>query len=188
MQDIKDYEGIYAITTNGEIWSYPKESNINKKGKWLTPGEGGKYRKIGRGYKQVVLYKKGKKENRRIHRLVAETFIPNPFNKIQINHINGNTKNNHVSNLEWVTPSENINHAIKNGAKTISVKSREVARIVCIKNNKLKRKLSYETAQEIRIKYLKKKKHGVFRKLAKQFHTTPRIVTAIIKNKTYTQP
>ena len=188
MKDIKGYEGIYAITEEGKVWSYPKKSKANQKGKWLSPGEGGKYRKIGRGYKQVVLYKNSKKENRRIHRLVAETFIPNPFNKKQINHIDSNTKNNLISNIEWVTQSENINHAIKNGFKKSSIKSRETARIICARNNKLKRTLSYETAQEIRKQYLKEKKYGTVRKLAYQFNTTPRIITTIIKNETYLYP
>lgn len=58
------------------------------------------------GYKCVKL--NGKHES--IHRLVAKAFIPNPENKPEVNHIDGNKQNNHVSNLEWVTSKENINH------------------------------------------------------------------------------
>lgn len=51
----------------------------------------------------------------RVHKLVAETYIPNPYNKPEVNHIDGNKLNNHVSNLEWVTHRENMGHAYTTG-------------------------------------------------------------------------
>lgn len=65
----------------------------------------------GNGYLYVDLYNNGKKSRRFIHRLVAEAFIANVANKPMVNHKDGNTKNNNVSNLEWVTASENVSHA-----------------------------------------------------------------------------
>ena len=62
------------------------------------------------GYLSVML-SPGRK-HKRIHRLVAEAFIPNPLGKEQVNHKDGNKKNNHVNNLEWVTVSENERHKI----------------------------------------------------------------------------
>lgn len=67
------------------------------------------------GYLYVKLYKNGKGTKKRIHRLVAETFIPNPDNKPTVNHIDGDKLNNHYLNLEWATRSEQIKHAIKTG-------------------------------------------------------------------------
>lgn len=66
-------------------------------------------------YKFVTLLIEGKQKRMRVHRMVAETFIPNPENKPFVNHINGNRSDNNVENLEWVTPSENTQHAVATG-------------------------------------------------------------------------
>lgn len=66
-------------------------------------------------YKRVHFYDNGKSTYRSIHRIVCMAFIPNPENKPQINHKNGNTHDNRVENLEWCTASENIIHAFATG-------------------------------------------------------------------------
>lgn len=75
------------------------------------------YNKNNRGYLQVSLTKNGKRKTYTVHRLVAKAFLPNLKNKKQINHIDGNKKNNSVDNLESVTPKENIKHAYRTGLK-----------------------------------------------------------------------
>ena len=69
------------------------------------------------GYKIFTLGLNGKQFNKKLHRVVAEMFIPNIENKPQVNHIDGDKSNNVVYNLEWVTNIENETHAYKIGLK-----------------------------------------------------------------------
>lgn len=69
------------------------------------------------GYCHVTLAIDKKGRRFRVHRLVATAFIPNPDNKPYVNHIDGNRSNNNVENLEWCTPSENTQHAIRTGLR-----------------------------------------------------------------------
>ena len=104
MIDIKNYEGKYAVTEDGRVWSYKKISNSPKflKGKLTT-----------KGYLNVSLHGNNKPTQKTIHRLVAEAYITNPDNKPHINHIDGDKHNNCSSNLEWCTPQENTGHALR---------------------------------------------------------------------------
>ena len=67
------------------------------------------------GYKQILLSENGKTRNYLAHRLIAQTFIPNPDNLPFVNHKDGNKLNNAVSNLEWCTRSENAIHSFRTG-------------------------------------------------------------------------
>jgi len=69
------------------------------------------------GYFMLVLTRKYNRKLKYIHRLVAETFIPNLNNLLEVNHIDGNKQNNRVDNLEWCTRLENIKHIYKTGLK-----------------------------------------------------------------------
>lgn len=112
-REIKGYEGKYIISNYGEIISLPRYKNNNSKLQYVEPKEIYRYVNLKNGYVYVQLWNNGKYKNIRLHRLVAETFIPNIKNKSQINHIDGNRQNNKVNNLEWCTASENIIHSYK---------------------------------------------------------------------------
>ena len=100
------------IIIKGELSTYyiSKDAKIynTKTSRWI------KGRMAPNGYWDFILNHGGKQHSFRAHRLVAEYFIPNPENKKQVNHIDGNKLNNKVENLEWVTTSENQIHAINN--------------------------------------------------------------------------
>ena len=81
----------------------------------------------GNGYYLVTLSNQGKKSNKYIHRLLATHFIPNPLNKPQVNHIDGNKQNNVLSNLEWATSQENSKHAVDTGLCDARRQKQEVA-------------------------------------------------------------
>jgi len=111
---IRGYENIYEINEKG-IVRRVKDKKIIKQ--WIH--------KV--GYPCVSLHKGKQKKNIYVHRLLAEHFIPNPENKLQVNHIDGNKQNNSLDNLEWVTPSENIQHAFKTGLNKSNIKNKKLS-------------------------------------------------------------
>lgn len=102
-KDIPGFEGVYQVSNFGNV----KSLNYNKTGKekLLIP-------KRSSVYDAVCLCLNSKHKYSFIHRLVAEAFIPNSQHKTQVNHKDGNKRNNNIENLEWVTPSENMNHSV----------------------------------------------------------------------------
>jgi hypothetical protein len=104
-RSIRGYEGMYEISNLGRVKSLPR--------KYVKGGIRKKV--ICKGYELVGLWKGEENYNAKVHRLVAEAFLPNPDNKPFVNHIDGNKRNNRIDNLEWCTPKENVAHATQTG-------------------------------------------------------------------------
>ena len=105
-KSVKGYEGLYEVSENGEVRNY---KGFIKKPK---PDKD--------GYLKVWLSKNSKKKPYFIHRLVASSFVENSLNKPIVNHIDGIKTNNHYSNLEWCTRSENDKHAFQLGLRKVT--------------------------------------------------------------------
>ena len=96
-KDIKGYEGLYQVSNLGRVMTVKSK----------------RLRKINMthdGYCKINLSSNGESHWFRVHRLVAQAFIPNPEHKPEVNHIDEDKTNNNVDNLEWVTRKENANH------------------------------------------------------------------------------
>jgi len=122
-KDVKGYDNMYQVSNLGRVKSVPRTGvqhhNATQvfKGRILKP-----YKKPKRGYMSVVFSKGNTLKTYSVHRLVAKAFIPNPENKYSVNHINGNPSDNIITNLEWATASEQMQHAVKIGLQPIGSK------------------------------------------------------------------
>ena len=107
MKDITGYEGRYAITSCGKVWSYKSE-------KFLKP------RPQKNGYFCVSLGKDGAFKNYLIHRLVAMTYLPIDYDLLEVNHKDEDKSNNALPNLEWCTHKANCNYGTRNERQKIT--------------------------------------------------------------------
>ncbi len=117
-KDIPGFEGMYQASNTGRVKGLARRTvraiPQHLPERILKQSEPGRKRR-GQGYLQVTLFDAGRRKCALVHRLVAETFIPNPENKQTVNHKNGNKHDNAVENLEWATSAENNEHAVNTG-------------------------------------------------------------------------
>lgn len=108
-KDVAEYEGFYKVSNKGNIYSVERRNSrgYRRGGRMLKPS----YDRG--GYLIVALCKNGKQKTRTVHRLVAETFLPNPNGMSQVNHRDEDKDNNNVGNLEWCDSKHNNNHGTR---------------------------------------------------------------------------
>jgi len=113
---IKGYEGLYEVSNTGLVRALSKRVDSGKCHRtWKEHIKS--YGVDAKGYLRVSLSKNGVNRTHKVHRLVAEAFIPNPDNLPQVNHIDGHKTHNTVSNLAWCNQNENMRHACITGLK-----------------------------------------------------------------------
>ena len=160
-KDIPDYDGDYQESNFGRTKSFK-----NRKEKILKPLLNDN------GYLTVRLSKSGKETYYYIHNLVDMLFIPNPENKPEVNHIDGCKLNNYYENLERVTESENVQHAIKSGLLKIGTECKSS-------------KFTEEQVKEIRRIYIKGDLEFGGCALARRFNVTQETIRKLVNYKSY---
>lgn len=153
-KEIEGYNGHYQVSNHGRIKSFKRNANgdILK-----TPANN-------RGYSQAYLCLPGIEKSYNAHVIVAKTFLANPHSKPCVNHIDGNKRNNHINNLEWVTHKENTAHAFATGLN---------------KANYGARKLTELSVKEIR--YLHRYNAKSMKELSKIYGVTTQTIWKIIE-------
>jgi hypothetical protein len=133
------------------------------------------------GYLIIGLKKEGKTSNKltscRVHRLVAQAFIPNEDNKPHVNHLDGIKTNNAISNLEWVTPHDNMIHAFYNGLSAIPL----IRHGMMHKNSKL----TDDVVEYIRTHFISGDRKFGGRALGRKFGVTKKTIIDIVNGKTW---
>ena len=128
-KDIEGYKGLYQISNLGRVRGLGKHDRLGRyhaeRIKAIVNN--------GQGYLVVNLKHNGKQKQMTVHRLVAKAFIPNPENKLEINHKDGCKSNNCVDNLEWTSRSENLKHAFKLGLNTQMGKRK----VICVETGQI---------------------------------------------------
>lgn len=190
MKDIPGYEGLYAVTKDGKIWSYAKPCS-SKEGMWLKQYLFSNKRDRDKPHDQytIHLYKEDTCKNYQVHRLVAITYIPNLENLPQINHKDGDSLNNQVLNLEWVTQEQNMQHGISMGLIDAHSGQQDVTRSMNGRKtgaiNGMKSRRMFTMSEAICIRIIHKTTEKSFRAIARAYNCSGNTIIKICNYKSY---
>ena len=148
-KEVKGYGGKYQVSNLGNVRSVDR-TFVNACGVMVTR-KGSMLKPIQKrdGYMKVTMHREGKVNTELIHRLVAKAFIPNPNNLPQVNHKDGNKRNNDVSNLEWCTALSNMHHAKQHGLRNNALKyAKSMRKAVIATNIETGKETFYESIHE----------------------------------------
>lgn len=168
-KDIPGFDGFYQISNYGRVRSSggwcgsAKRSSIIRSASLTRDG-----------YEKVRLVRGTKDITCRIHRLVAQAFVPNPEHKTTVNHIDGDKRNNRADNLEWADRHEQLVHAYNNGLKTPNTGT-----------TNCNAKLTAEQVKEIRSIYIRQSKEFGTVALAKKYGVSNRVIGLIVRGLSY---
>lgn len=154
-KDIEGYEGLYQVSNLGRVKSLERVVDNPKGGVRTLREKILKQHYDNNGYLTVTLYNNCKKKGFKVHRLVAEAFIPNPLNKPQVDHINTIRDCNNINNLRWVTGKENVNNTTskENYRNYINnKKENDNNKIICITTGRIY-KNKYQAVEEENLNY-----------------------------------
>lgn len=175
IKDVPNFEGLYWVNADGNVIT--KNWRNTGKEAILRPATDNK------GYLRVGLMKNGKLYTLKVHRIVAQAFIPNPELKPQVNHKNGIKTDNRVENLEWCTHKENALHAVKNGLWDMKIAGWNKG-ITTLKGSQIGTALLKELqVKEIREKF--KPRKYTRKMLAKEYNVTEACIADIVRGKSW---
>jgi hypothetical protein len=117
---VAEYEGFYEVSSYGDVRSLDRK--VEGRGGGHKAGQYRRFEITPKGYRRVALSRDGAQHTFMVHRLVAQAFIPNPGDKPEVNHRNGDKADNRAENLEWATSSENQQHAYETGLREPAIK------------------------------------------------------------------
>ena len=192
LKDIPGYEGLYAASRDGRIWSYPKQGS-SRNGMWMKQQKytNSKDRVKPRSHYNVPLRKDDKSRLLQVHRLIGLTHIPNPDNLPQINHQNCNSLINDVGNLEWSDSFGNMKHAQANGLMPQHTEKQKLGRSKAGKKtgamNGMKSRRMFTMAEADCIRKIHEITKKSYRSIARAYNCTANTIINICNNKSYLQ-